>query len=101
MNEHIVNFEKWLSESLESISLNKTMDGSYPVYENKFTLALFGAYLKGIQDESQNCCDVIRNNICEGHLQGDGRDKTAERNGLVLASNIIMERIENNEDPRN
>lgn len=42
------------------------------------------------QDERQKCWDEINAAIKPGPLPGNGRDQTAERNGLVLASNIVM-----------
>ncbi len=41
------------------------------------------------QCERQKCWDAINAAIDQGQLPGNGTDKTAERNGLVLATNII------------
>lgn len=41
-------------------------------------------------EERHKCWDEINEAIKTGPLPGNGWDRTAERNGLVLASNIIM-----------
>lgn len=41
------------------------------------------------QDERQKCLDAITAHIKPGPLPGNGLDQTAERNGLVLACNIV------------
>ncbi len=42
---------------------------------------------KGVLEEAWN---AINARIKHGPLSGNGTDETAERNGLILASNIIM-----------
>lgn len=37
----------------------------------------------------ETCWEQINNMIKKGNLHGDGTDKHAERNGLILASNAI------------
>lgn len=44
--------------------------------------------------ERQVCWDEVNSAIKTGPLPGNGCDETAQRNGLVMASNIIMARIE-------
>jgi len=46
--------------------------------------------------ERQDCWDAINKWIKHGDLPGDGCDQTAQRNGMILASNVIMERIRPN-----
>lgn len=41
------------------------------------------------QDERRKCWDQINAHIKHGELPGNGMDQTAERNGLVLACNIV------------
>ncbi len=40
------------------------------------------------------CCDAINELIVDGPLLGNGTDKTAERNGLILAFNLLSKRSE-------
>jgi hypothetical protein len=47
----------------------------------------------GRKTERQECWDAINQWIKRGELPGNGCDETAQRNGLILASNLIMERI--------
>ena len=42
------------------------------------------------QDERQKCWDEINAWIKPGELQGNGCDQHAQRNGMILASNIVM-----------
>ena len=44
--------------------------------------------------ERQACWDEINSFIKQGPLPGNGCDESAQRNGLVLATNIIMGRLE-------
>ncbi len=37
------------------------------------------------------CWDAIDERIVSGPLPGNGLDKTAERNGLIIASNILAD----------
>jgi hypothetical protein len=46
------------------------------------------------QDERQKCWDEINTHIKPGPLPGNGLDQTAERNGLVLASNLVRSGME-------
>ena len=41
------------------------------------------------KDERRKILEKINECIKPGDLQGNGFDKTAERNGLILAANII------------
>lgn len=51
----------------------------------------FGSVWEAIrQDERQKCWDKINAAIPNGPLPGNGHDQMAERNGLILASNIVM-----------
>lgn len=43
------------------------------------------------RDEYKLIWDKINKYIKTGNLQGNGCDETAERNGLILAANIIFE----------
>jgi len=47
------------------------------------------------QDERQKIWDEINSHINGGSLSGNGFDETATRNGLVWATNIVMEGIKN------
>lgn len=55
---------------------------------------------KCVAAERKACWDSVNAAIKRGPLQGSGWDESAERNGLVLASNIIMERIGSNAQPQ-
>lgn len=55
---------------------------------------LEGLIAEVVAKERKACWDEINGAIKIGQLPGDGFDETAQRNGLVLASNIIMARIE-------
>lgn len=41
------------------------------------------------RNERQDCWNEINAQIKQGPLSGDGCDKQAERNGMVMASNIL------------
>lgn len=41
----------------------------------------------------RECWDAINANIKEGDLGGSGWDKNAERNGMVLAANILADKM--------
>lgn len=43
-------------------------------------------------DERQKCWEEVAAAIAPGDLPGDGTDRTAERNGLIKATNIIVHR---------
>jgi hypothetical protein len=45
------------------------------------------------KQEAQACWDAINKWIKPGELQGNGLDDHAQRNGMILASNQVMERI--------
>ena len=45
------------------------------------------------EKEAQACWDAINAWIKPGELKGNGLDDHAQRNGMILASNIVMERI--------
>jgi len=42
------------------------------------------------RDERKRIWDELNKHIKTGHLKGNGLDKMAERNGLILATNIIF-----------
>jgi hypothetical protein len=46
----------------------------------------------GCQHERNKCWHAINKMIKRGPLAGDGCDEQSQRNGLVLASNVIMRR---------
>lgn len=50
------------------------------------------AYERGRKDEREAIFYAINALIKLGDLPGDGWDKTAERNGLILASNEVVKR---------
>lgn len=41
----------------------------------------------------QDAWDTINRMVVPGPLQGDGWDKTAERNGLIMAANVLFAAI--------
>lgn len=45
------------------------------------------------QQALQDAFDKINSAIVPGVLQGNGLDKTAQRNGLIIAANILQEMI--------
>ena len=46
----------------------------------------------------QACWNAINERIVRGRLPGNGTDKTAERNGLIFATNILSAMMHNSED---
>ena len=56
------------------------------------------AYAAGIEAgrkiERSECWDEINRHIKRGKLDGNGCDATAQNNGMVLAANLLMERIQ-------
>ena len=40
-------------------------------------------------DERQNCWRLVNAMVHHGSLTGDGRDAVAQRNGLILAANVL------------
>ena len=44
-------------------------------------------------DERQRCWNEINEQIVHGPLPGTGCDKSAERNGLILATNILLSKL--------
>ena len=44
----------------------------------------------GIADGLKTAWDAVNAEIVPGNLDGNGSDKTAERNGLIWATNVIM-----------
>jgi hypothetical protein len=51
----------------------------------------------GREAERQECWFAINKHIHHGPLPGNGTDKHAQRNGMVLACNLIIERCEKNQ----
>lgn len=49
-------------------------------------------------DEAKLILDRINQYIKPGELSGNGCDETAQRNGMVLASNIVCERTKELKD---
>lgn len=43
------------------------------------------------KEERKRCWEEINKHIKTGKLQGNGCDEAAERNGLILATNIIFD----------
>lgn len=43
--------------------------------------------------ESKEAWEAVNALIALGHIGGNGTDLTAQRNGLVMASNVLMRRI--------
>ena len=54
---------------------------------------LRACFKAGAARERQACWDEVNKLIVPGELQGNGCDDAAQRNGLILASNLIMGRI--------
>lgn len=50
------------------------------------------AIAEAVISERQACWDAINSKIKNSELKGDGFDEIAERNGLIYATNIIMDR---------
>lgn len=51
--------------------------------------------------DCQACWNKIDALITRGETQGNGCDDLAQRNGLVIASNILMQRIVERQGPGN
>lgn len=47
-------------------------------------------YEDGYRSAVKNCWKKINSLIVTGELTGNGWDKTAERNGLILATNAVL-----------
>jgi hypothetical protein len=43
-----------------------------------------------LRSERKKMWEQINQHIIKGHLDGNGCDETAQRNGLILATNIIF-----------
>lgn len=56
------------------------------------TSELESAYERGRSDERREAWESVKSMIVMGQLQGNGRDKTAERNGIILAANRLADR---------
>ncbi len=41
-------------------------------------------------DERRKCWDLLQSMIVSGELPGNGCDKMAERNGIILAANALF-----------
>lgn len=52
--------------------------------------ALVSSHLSAIE----KCMKRIDGHIVAGELSGDGTDKTAQRNGLILAYNLLVDLYE-------
>ena len=48
-------------------------------------------FLHGWHAAKNQILDEINKHITSGQLPGNGMDKTAERNGMILATNIISQ----------
>lgn len=48
--------------------------------------------VEALRDEARACWEEINKAIPHGDLPGNGTDKVAERNGMILACNIIFDR---------
>ena len=69
-------------------------NGLDPKRHNPITTErIFAAMRDAMTEERMKCWNEINVAIKAGPLQGNGCDDTAQRNGLVLASNIIMRGI--------
>lgn len=47
----------------------------------------------GEERERQRLWDLINSQIPQGKLKGNGFDETAQRNGMIIATNLIMNEI--------
>jgi hypothetical protein len=52
------------------------------------------------RDSMQKCLYLINAHIKQGHLTGNGLDQSAERNGLILASNIVSAAIDKQKEQK-
>lgn len=69
-------------------------DIDHPVYSAEKLRAYAEEYAQAlVLRERQACWDAINAHITSGELPGSGWDQIAQRNGLILASNIIGNRI--------
>ena len=57
-----------------------------PVPFNDMIKAVYNA---GVRKETERCWKAIDDMIIIGPLSGNGGDKSAERNGLVMACNVL------------
>jgi len=49
----------------------------------------FRSWNKDDNKSTQDCFDAVSRTIPKGKLSGNGTDETAQRNGMILALNII------------
>lgn len=63
--------------------------GNYTL--DQLTVMIAQAIVEAEKKVLQEVWDAVNANIVTGHLEGNGLDKTAERNGLIWATNIIMD----------
>ena len=57
------------------------------------------AYESGFRDGVLRCFDLVASKIVPGKLEGNGLDKHAERNGIVLANNLICGLLQDDDSP--
>ena len=81
MSESEIAFWEWWLENKAGFS--KTLTASQPEE----------AWYAAVKWERKKCWDAINQMIEPGDLGVSGWDKNAERNGLILASNAIMQRL--------
>lgn len=79
----------------ELTAIYNEANGLDPKRHNPITTErIFTAMRAVARRETQACWDDINAWIKPGELAGNGCDQTAQRNGMILASNILMERME-------
>lgn len=81
-------FEAWYG--FEEWAADRVMNGM----EKAFARAAWKAATEATRED---CWNEINAAIRKGPLPGDGWDQSAERNGLVLASNIVRNGMSPNE----
>ena len=78
----------------ELTEIYNAANGLDPKRHNPITTErIFAAMRAAMAEERMKCWNEINAAIKQGTLQGNGCDDSAQRNGLVLASNIIMREI--------
>lgn len=83
-----------VSEMIESCLCaepEKICEEAVPIHMRDLAFAIRDALRNARKDERRACWEALNACIQPGHLSGNGTDKTAERNGLILACNILFD----------
>lgn len=78
----------------ELTAIYNEANGLDPKRHNPITTErIFAAMRAAMATECEACWNAINAHIKPGVLPGNGLDQQAQRNGMILASNIVMGRL--------